>query len=88
MFYLEILAHWDVAKRVFTGRIRPAIVEVPIGFHTSLGKTMFGNSITMTPGTLTVRAAHDRKFYVHTIGYAKGRDIGEVLRRFGSRVIG
>lgn len=88
MFYLELLAHLDVASRVFTGRIRPAIVEVPSGFNTSLGKTLMANSITMTPGTLTVSARHDKMFYVHTICYHKNQDIGSAFRRFVTRVIG
>ena len=88
MICLEIRAHIDVGIRVFTGRIRPAIVEVPIGLHTSLGKTLMGNSITMTPGTLTVKAKHETKFYVHTLSYRKGTDIGEIFRRYGRRVIG
>jgi multicomponent Na+:H+ antiporter subunit E len=88
MVYLEIRAHIDVGMRVFTGNIRPAIIEVPIGLHTSLGKTLMGNSITMTPGTLTVKAKHETKFYVHTLSYRKGMDIGGIFRRYGRRVIG
>jgi multicomponent Na+:H+ antiporter subunit E len=88
MLYLEVIAHLDVARRVFTGKIRPAIVEVPVGFHTSLGKTLLANSITMTPGTLTVNAKHGSKFYVHTIGYRKGEDVGRMFRKFGIRVMG
>ena len=87
MFYVEFLAHIDVCRRVITGRIRPAMVEVPVGFKTSLGKALLANSITMTPGTLTVSARDDNKFYVHTIGYHKDQYIGSVFRRFGSRVI-
>ncbi len=88
MLYAEVLAHWDVVKRVFTGRIRPAIVEIPVEFKTSLGKTLLGNSITLTPGTLTVNVEKGDRFYIHTIGYAKDQDIGGIFHRFGRRVIG
>ncbi len=87
MLYVEALAHWDVAKRIISGKIRPAIVGVPVGFRTPLGKTLLGNSITLTPGTLTINSEGKRVFYVHTIAYRKDHGIGRVLSRFGSRVI-
>ena len=87
MFYLEFLAHLDVARRVFTGRIRPAIVEVPVKFETNLGKTLMGNSITLTPGTLTVNADKEDRLYVHTIGFRKDIQIGRLFQRLGKRVI-
>lgn len=87
MFYLELLAHISVAKRVLTGKTRPAIVEVPLRFRTALGKTLLANSITMTPGTLTVRAKHERKIYVHVLGLRKDMDISRTFNRFGRRVI-
>lgn len=88
MVYAEALAHLDVIKRIFTGRIRPAIVSVQVGFDTHLGKTLLGNSITLTPGTLTVNVERKRTFFVHAIAYRKGMDIGRGFTRFGKRVIG
>lgn len=87
MFYLEVLAHVNVAKRVLTGKTRPAIIEVPVRFRTALGKTLLANSITMTPGTLTVRAKHESKFYVHVLGLKKDMDISRTFNRFGGKVI-
>ena len=87
MLYVEVLAHWDVARRVFTGRVRPAMVEVPVEFRSLLGKTLFGNSITLTPGTLTVNTGDEERFYIHTLAYRKDKEIGRLFHRFGLKVI-
>jgi multicomponent Na+:H+ antiporter subunit E len=83
----EILSHIDVMKRVLTGNIRPAIVEIPVAFETSLGKVLLGNSITLTPGTLTVNVNDEKRFFIHTIGYRKDHKIGKTISSFGRRVI-
>lgn len=91
LIYAEMRAHLDVARMVFTGRIRPAIVEVPVGFRSLLGKTMFGNSITLTPGTLTLNTGNEKRFYIHALAYSardpESGEIGGLFRRFGRRVI-
>ncbi|MDG6225801.1 MAG: Na+/H+ antiporter subunit E [Candidatus Thermoplasmatota archaeon] len=53
-FYAMAEANLDVAYRVITGRIRPGIVRIRPKLKTDLGRTMLANSITLTPGTLTV----------------------------------
>ncbi len=87
MIWAETKAHIDVASRVLTGRVRPAIVEVPVHFKTNLGKTLIGNSITITPGTLTLNADKSSKFYIHTIGYDKKTDIAGPFHKYGRKVI-
>ena len=47
-------ANIDVAIRVITGNVRPGIVRVRTGMKTDLGQLILANSITLTPGTLTV----------------------------------
>ena len=47
-------ANIDVAVRVITGNVRPGIVRVRTGMKTDLGQLILANSITLTPGTLTV----------------------------------
>ena len=47
-------ANLDVAYRVITGRINPGIVRFNPGLRTDAGRTMLANSITLTPGTLTL----------------------------------
>jgi multicomponent Na+:H+ antiporter subunit E len=61
------MANWDVAKRVITGEINPGIVKFDPRLKTAGGRMMLANSITLTPGTLTVDVDDDGVFYVHTI---------------------
>ncbi|MBU7043693.1 MAG: Na+/H+ antiporter subunit E [Theionarchaea archaeon] len=61
-------ANIDVAYRVLTGKINPGIVEISPSLKTDLAIAMLGNSITLTPGTLTVDI--DEKthtLYIHWI---------------------
>ena len=60
-------ANWDVAKRVITGEINPGIVKFDPRLKTDRARMMLANSITLTPGTLTVDVDDDGVFYVHAI---------------------
>ena len=65
-------ANIDVVYRVITGKINPGIVRISPGLHTDLGITLLANSITLTPGTLSVdidEATND--LYVHWINVDK-----------------
>ncbi len=54
-FLLEMAkANIDVAYRVITGKINPGIIRVKTGMKSELGTLLLANSITLTPGTLTV----------------------------------
>jgi len=61
-------ANLDVAYRVITGRINPGIVKIDPKLKTDLGITMLANSITLTPGTLSVDVDEDKnQLYIHWI---------------------
>ncbi|MDR1874699.1 MAG: Na+/H+ antiporter subunit E [Synergistaceae bacterium] len=60
-------ANIDVAKRVITGEINPGIVKFNPRLKTDIGRMMLANSITLTPGTLTVDIDDEGVFYVHAI---------------------
>lgn len=61
-------ANLDVAYRVITGRINPGIVKISPELKSDLGVTMLANSITLTPGTLSVDVDEKNKdLYVHWI---------------------
>lgn len=68
-FFLEMArANIDVACRVITGKINPGIVRYNPELTTDLGQLLLANSITLTPGTLTVEV--DEKtgdFYIHML---------------------
>jgi multicomponent Na+:H+ antiporter subunit E len=69
-----IKANFDVAYRVLspTMPIKPGIVKVRSSLKTDIAKTFLANSITMTPGTITVDVI-DNDFYIHWI-YVSSRD--------------
>ena len=61
-------ANFDVAYRVITGKINPGIVKIQPELNTNLGVTMLANSITLTPGTLSVDINEDSKdLYINWI---------------------
>ena len=65
-------ANFDVAYRVITGKINPGIVKISPDLKTDLGITMLANSITLTPGTLSVDIDEDRNdLYIHWINVKK-----------------
>jgi len=67
-FWGVIVANFDVAYRVITGKINPGIVRISPKLKTDLGVTMLANSITLTPGTLTVDIDEDTNdLYIHWI---------------------
>ena len=72
-FFLALAkANLDVAYRVITGRINPGIVKISPGLSTDLGITMLANSITLTPGTLSVDIDEETNdLYVHWINVDK-----------------
>lgn len=76
-FLLEVTkANLDVAYRVITGKIRPGIIRVQSGLKTDLGIFILANSITLTPGTITVdidEGTHD--LYVHNINVPEGWEV-------------
>jgi multicomponent Na+:H+ antiporter subunit E len=73
-FLVEVTkANIDVAYRVITGKIRPGIIRVSSDLKTDIGIFMLANSITLTPGTITVdidEKTHD--LYVHNINVSPG----------------
>jgi multicomponent Na+:H+ antiporter subunit E len=75
VFIWECLkANIDVAYRVLHPKmpIRPGIVKVRTTLKSDLAKMMLANSITMTPGTISVDII-DEYLYIHWI-YIKSED--------------
>jgi multicomponent Na+:H+ antiporter subunit E len=79
-FFLEMAkANIDVAYRVVTGRIRPGIVRISPGLKSDLGVLFLANSITLTPGTLTVDVDEETNdLFVHMINIERGMEKDEV----------
>lgn len=56
-----VKANLDMARRVLTPRlpIRPEMVQVKTSLRSDLGRLVLANSITLTPGTLSVDVEDD-----------------------------
>ena len=83
-------ANLDVVYRALHPKmpIKPGIVKIKTNLKTDSGITALANSITLTPGTLTVdltRQGEDNFLYVHWIN-VKSSDIEQatefIARRF------
>lgn len=61
-------ANWPVIKACVGARleINPALVKVKTRCESDLAKTIFANSITLTPGTVTIEVEGD-KLLVHAL---------------------
>lgn len=68
-----VLANFDLAVRVLSPSlpIRPEMVEVKTVLKSPLAKLMLANTITLTPGTLTVDLIEDR-LQVHWVNCPPG----------------
>ena len=79
-----IKANYDVAKRVISPnlRISPCLFEAPVSQKTDLGQALYANSITLTPGTVSVDLAPNM-IQVHALhqGSADGVLEGEMDAR-------
>jgi multicomponent Na+:H+ antiporter subunit E len=69
-------SNWDVAKRIVLPgrRISPTIVRLRARQSSELGQVIFANSITLTPGTVTV-ALRDGDAIVHAISEENAQDM-------------
>ena len=84
--YYIIKANFDVAYRVLHPAmpIRPGIVKVKTSLRTLSAITALSNSITLTPGTLTVDALKDGDLYIHWIN-VRSTDVEEATKYIVSR---
>ncbi len=71
-----VRANLDMARRVLSPSLPmdPAMVEVRTELTSALGKLLLANSITLTPGTLSVDVEDDR-LLVHWIDCPQGTDV-------------
>jgi len=76
LFWEIIMANLQVAYIVLSPKmpISPELVETETNLKTDYGKTALGNSITLTPGTVTIEI-EDSKILVHAITKEHAQDI-------------
>jgi multicomponent Na+:H+ antiporter subunit E len=74
----------DVARIILSGKmnIDPVMIRLKAGQTTEMGQVIYGNSITLTPGTITVDI-EDGELLVHALTQsgADGLHEGEMDRR-------
>lgn len=91
-----VVATAQVARQVFwpVERLRPAILEVPMQGTDPLVLALVANSITLTPGTMTLDVDERRGLlWVHVLHLEEGGDadlVGDArsLERLGARALG
>jgi len=67
--------------------ISPSIVHFKTRLKSDFAKFLLANSITLTPGTVTIRIVED-DFYVHAISRAAAAGLGEEMERRIARIYG
>ncbi|MBQ6273730.1 MAG: Na+/H+ antiporter subunit E [Oscillospiraceae bacterium] len=88
IFPIELVkANLNMAKICFTGckKINPGIVKVPVDLQSEYGQAALANSITLTPGTITMETAEEdgqNYFYIHWIDVTapSGKEAGDAIK--------
>jgi len=86
IFFWEMFkANFDVAYRVLHPKmpIKPGIVQIKTDLKSDIAKLILGNSITLTPGTLTVEIIEDN-LLIHWIN-VKDEDVKKATDIIGKR---
>ena len=79
-----IKANWDVARCVLSPSlpISPTMIRVKASQNSDLGQVIYANSITLTPGTVTIDIDKDiMSVHALTLAAAEGLKSGEMDRR-------
>lgn len=85
-FFIALLkANLDMARRILSPSlpINPGIVEVKTSLESPLGRMLLANSITLTPGTLTVDLRDDR-LLIHWINVPEDVDVATATRHIAA----
>ena len=96
IFPVELIkANWDVAKRSLGGckNVNPGIVKVPVDLTSDYGQAMLANSITLTPGTITMDIAEEEGqtyYYIHWIDVATAepKEAGDAIKGTLEKAVG
>jgi len=79
-----VVANIDISKQILKPRldIQPRVIRVKSTQHNELGMVIFANSITLTPGTVTIDI-DDGEMVVHALTANSAADLlgGEMDRR-------
>jgi len=71
-FFSLLIANIEVLYRIITGKINPAIVKVETDLKSETGAYILSNSITLSPGTLTIELEPGtNSLYIHCLDWKK-----------------
>lgn len=84
-------ANIDVLKRIVgfgSKTISPQLIEIPLPQKTDLGRAIYANSITLTPGTVSVQLSKD-KLIVHALSKEAADELsgGDMARAIPDQVV-
>ncbi len=85
-FIALVQANIDMARRVLSPSLplQPAVVEVETRLESPLGRLILANSITLTPGTLTVDV-QDQRLLVHWVDCPPESDLVSATQAITSK---
>ena len=81
-----IKANLHMAKLVLGGckNLKPGIVKIPVNLQSDYGRAALANSITLTPGTITMEITEEADqtwYYVHWVeAESDGEEAGEAIK--------
>ena len=86
-----VKANIDVIKRIMTFKgesISPQLIEIPLPQKTDLGRVIYANAITLTPGTVSVELKQETVI-VHALTKEAADDLssGEMARAVPDSII-
>ncbi|MCK9151439.1 monovalent cation/H+ antiporter subunit E [Methanobacterium alcaliphilum] len=61
LIYEILKAELDVAVRTVNGNVKPVVVEIETVLERPISQTILANSITLTPGTLSIDLDSENK---------------------------
>ncbi len=78
-----ILSNLQISKRILSRdmKLSPAIIAVKTNLESDWKKLLLANSITLTPGTLTLDIIDDTLF-IHVIEYHEGSNKEDITKEF------
>lgn len=86
-----VLANWDVAKAILKNdsSLRPRLMRIHSTQVSEIGRVTYANSITLTPGTVTLDA-EGTEFLIHSLtqGSKEGLETGDMDRRVTALELG
>jgi multicomponent Na+:H+ antiporter subunit E len=94
VFYCLVIFVWeltkaniDMAKRALSPKlnINPGIVKIPVELKSEYAQAMLANSITLTPGTITMDMVEEKGklyYYIHWIDVAEteAAKVGDAIK--------